>query len=133
MHFDSIILIDILALSCGVWMIAFFLMTIIVTRFIVKRYEKETDLLSAVFFREHATFTRILPGYLSSAIYGGHLAISRWGWGIYGKKKIFRDIVSPEEIYGKFSSSELRRVKWLLITGVLLSLHAALILIFQSP
>ena len=34
-----------------------------IERFIVKRYEEETDLLNTVFFREHATFTRSIPDF----------------------------------------------------------------------
>jgi hypothetical protein len=38
------------------------------TLFIVKRYEQQTSLLDTVFFKEHATFTRYIPDFFSSAM-----------------------------------------------------------------
>lgn len=124
-------ILEIIAVSSCIWLLVFLLIVIVVARFIVRRYEDETDLLSSVFFREHATFTRMLPGFFSSAIYSFHLAVSCWGWKIYGKKKIFRDVEDPRLIYEKFSANEIRLVKWLLIIGVVMSVHLTVFYIYS--
>jgi hypothetical protein len=91
--------------------------------FIVKRYEIETDLMEAIFFKEHATFTRSLPAFFSSALYTGHLLMLLWGWRIYRNKKAFRDIDHPSEILSHFSQAELRKVKKFGVSGIIVIIH----------
>lgn len=109
-----------LALSVGFWMLFFLFISIRIQLFIVKRYEHESDLLNTVCFREHATFTRILPDFLSSSIYVAHLLSVVWLWNICSKKKTFRDIESPNEIMKYFSIKEIRRVKWFAYSALIL-------------
>ncbi len=92
-------------------------------RFIVKRYEKETNLLETVAFKKHLTFTRYLPNFNSSVMYAGHLMMCRWGWKLYGNKKVFRDIKDPVYVTQHFSQNEIQRVKRFGISGLILVLH----------
>ena len=131
MDIEKQLFLDVFAISACIWLLVFLAVVIVVTRFIVKRYEDETDLLSSVFFKEHATFTRMLPGFFSSAIYSFHLAVSCWGWKIYSEKKLFRDVEDPRLIYEKFSANEIRLVKWLLIIGVIMSVHLTFFYIYS--
>jgi hypothetical protein len=120
-----------IATSFCSWLIILLVFIFLVKHFIVKRYEVETELLKTVYFREHATFTRALPDFFSSAMYSGHLAMCCWGWKIYGHKNVFRDIVDPIEITKCFSKQEIRRVQWLLISGVVVIIHAVSFFIFR--
>lgn len=99
--------------------------------FIVKRYEKETDLLKTICFMEHFTFTRYLPNNLSGVIYGGHLLMCVWGWWFYGKRKIFRDIQDPSFVTQHFTKKEIRRVKRYAITGLIVVMHGIAYVIFR--
>lgn len=103
-----------------------------IRRFIVKRYEEETDLLNTVFFREHAIFTRHIPDFFSSPMYVSHLLMCLWGWQIYEGKKMFRDIKDPSLVTRHFSPKEIRRVKWFVINGMVLIAHGVAYLIFRS-
>ena len=103
-----------------------------IRRFIIKRYEQETDLLNTVFFKEHAKFTRYLPYLFSSVTYTTHLLMCVWGWRLYGKRKVFRDVDDPSMVVQHFSEMEIRRVKWFAINGIILISHGIAYLIFRS-
>jgi hypothetical protein len=110
---------EIFALSGCSWAL-FGLYTIFrVQWFIVKRYEQETKLLDTVFFKEHLTFSKYAPNFFSSAFYGAHLLMCVWGWWLYGKRKIFRDIEDPQYVTQHFSKKEIRHVKWVIISGLI--------------
>ena len=109
--------------SGGFWIIYGLYISFRIQRFIVKRYETETDLLDTIAFKEHATFTRYLPPFFSSAMYTGHLLIFLWGWRISHNKKAFRDIDNPTKVLRHFSEDELRRVKMFGISSIILVLH----------
>lgn len=103
-----------------------------IERFIVKRYEHETDLLDTVFFKEHATFTRYIPDFFSSAMYTSHLLMCVWGWRIYKNRKMYRDIDNPEIINRHFSKKEVRKAKWFAISGLIIAIHGIAYFIFRS-
>ena len=126
------LLIDLFAFSGGFWLIFGLYISVCIERFIVKRYEEETDLLNSVFFREHATFTRHIPDFFSSAMYTSHLLMCVWGWRLYAKKKIFRDIKDPFSVIQHFSQKEIRRAKWFAISCLVVALHGVAFLIFRS-
>ena len=113
----------ILGLSCGFWMLYCLYSIFRVQAFIVKRYEHETNLLDTRFFKNHATFTRYLPGFFSSAMYTGHLLMCMWGWKIFGRKISFNDIDVPERITAHFKLKEMNRVKRHAIAILILFLH----------
>jgi len=123
---------QIFAVSLGAWGIFGLYISIRIERFIVKRYEQETDLLDTVFFREHATFTRYIPDFFSSAMYTSHLLMCVWGWWLYEKRKMFRDIKDPFFVIQHFSRKEIRRVKWFAISCLIVALHGIAYLIFRS-
>lgn len=118
------------SISACAWCLYGVYTSIRMNMFIVKRYEKETDLLKTVFFREHFTFARYLPNNLSGVIYGGHLLMCVWGWWLYGKRKIFRDIQDPSFVTQHFSKKELRRVKRYAVTGLIFIMHGIAYVIF---
>jgi hypothetical protein len=120
---------DIVALSGCFWIIYGLYVSIRIEFFIVKRYEVETDLMDAIFFKEHATFTRSLPAFFSSALYTGHLLMLLWGWRMYRKKKAFRDIDDPSKVLNHFSKDELRRVKTFGISCIILTAHVIIVYI----
>ena len=103
-----------------------------IRRFIIKRYEQETDLLNTVFFKEHATFTRYIPDFFSSPLYILHLTTFVWGWNYFRKRKAYRDIKNAEDVTMYFSPKEIRRVKWFAINGIILIAHGIAYLIFRS-
>lgn len=117
------VLVDLFAISFGFWILFGLYKAFKVQKFIVARYQNGTDLLSTIFFREHATFTRQLPDFFSSAIYTAHLLMCVWGWDIYGKKKAFRDIENHRKIIEHFSVKEIREVKFFAICGIIASAH----------
>jgi hypothetical protein len=121
----------ILGLSCGFWIIYGVYISIRIERFIVKRYEQETDLLNTVFFKKHATFTRSLPDFFSSSLYNAHLLMCVWGWRLYKNRKMFRDIDNPKIVTQHFSTKEIRQAKWFLISGIAFILHGAAYYIFS--
>jgi hypothetical protein len=125
-------LIDLFAVSGGFWLIYAFYNSFRIRRFIVKRYEDETDLLNTVFFREHAVFTRNIPTLISSSMYISHLLMCLWGWRIYDGRKMFRDIKDPSIVTRHFSKKEIRRVKWFAINGLILISHGIAYLVFRS-
>jgi hypothetical protein len=124
-------LMDLWSVSTCFWIIYGLYTAIRIELFIVKRYEVETDLMDAIFFKEHATFTRSLPPFFSSALYTGHLSMVLWGWRIYRSKKAFRDIDNPSKVLKHFSTDELKRVRMYGISGTILILHVIGIYIFK--
>ena len=103
--------IDLFLITTMFWIIVYMVCIVRISKFIVPRYEKETNLLEFIFFQRHMTFTRYLPVYQSTAIYCGHLSIFIWGWRLYRNRKVFRDIKDPKEILGVFSHDEINAVK----------------------
>jgi hypothetical protein len=110
-------------LSGGFWIIYVLYTAIRIQWFIVKRYEIETDLMESIFFKEHATFTRAVPPFFSSAMYTAHLLMCLWGWQIFCNKKVFRDVDNPTKVLRHFSEGELRRVKKYVISSIILVIH----------
>jgi hypothetical protein len=102
-----------------------------IERFIVKRYEQETDLLNTIYFKEHATFTRSMPNFFSSAIYTSHLLTFIWGWKYFRKKKPYRDIKKADDVIRNFSNQELRWAKWFVICCLIIAIHGAAYYTFQ--
>lgn len=132
MNEPSEFLIDLFALSGGFWLLFAFYTSFRIRSFIIKRYEQETDILNTVFFKEHASFTRYLPDLFSSVTYTTHLLMCVWGWRIYSKRKVFRDVQDPNFVIQHFSSKEIRRVKWFAINGAVLVAHGIAYFIFRS-
>jgi hypothetical protein len=122
---------EILSLSGCICLIFCVYISFRIERFIVKRYEQETDLLDTVFFREHATFVQYIPDFFSSALYNAHLLMCVWGWWLYQNRKMFRDIDNPKNVTQHFSAKEIRKTKWFLISGLSFFLHGAAYLIFR--
>lgn len=122
---------DILSISGCIWLLISLFIVFRINGFIVRRYEDETSLLQTVFFKDYVTFTRGLPNFFSSACYGAHLMMCTWGWSIYGKKKVFCDIQDPGQVTKHFSDNEIRRVKILLLCGLIILLHAGIYLVYK--
>lgn len=123
--------IGLFGLSCGFWMIFGLITGLSIQRFIVKRYEKETDLSQTMYFSQFMPFAKYLPDFFSSPLYMGHLLSFVWGWKYVKfvkekrkKIKYYDDINSPEEVIRHFSKKEIRRVKWFAIIGFIVILHA---------
>lgn len=131
MNLNLELLFGLIALSAGFWMLYGLYAALRVQWFIVDRYERETDLMSSVFFREHATFTRALPYFFSSAIYVGHLLMCLWGGRLYGNKKAFRDVTDPSLIVGYFSHKEIQKVKKIAVSGLIVTIHMIAIYLFR--
>lgn len=121
--FDKM-LAEIVSLSACFWLLIFLLISIRIQFFIVRRYQQETDLLKTVCFSEHATFTRMLPNFLSSSIYVAHLISLLWWWDYCKNKKTYRDLKSPNDVTQYFSKKEIRRVKWFGFISLILFVHA---------
>jgi hypothetical protein len=110
-----------------------------IQRFIVKRYEKETDLSQSLYFTQLMPFTKYMPDFFSAPLYTGHLLSFVWGWRFVKfikekRKKVnyYDDINSPEEITGHFSKKEIRRVKCFAIFGFIVVGHIIAYYIFQT-
>lgn len=121
----SQILVDLFAISGCFWMLFTVFSIFSMSKFIVKRYELETDLLNTVFFQEHFTFARYQPDFFASGLYATHLLICAWGWPLYGKKKIFRDIPDPAQVTRHFTTKEMRRVKRSIASVIIVMMHMA--------
>ena len=117
--------------SAMFWIIISMIGSFYISRFIVPRYEKESNLLDSVFFQEHMPFTRFLPDFYSSAIYCGHLSIFIWGWKFYRNRKVFRDIKDPKEIVGHFSKSEISAVKLQGTITLIVTIHVIIFCIVK--
>jgi len=55
-----------------------------------------------------------------------------WGWRLFGKRKVFKDINDPNLVVQHFSRKEIRKVKWVLISGFMLFAHGVAYYIFRS-
>jgi hypothetical protein len=119
------------SISGAFWLLFCIYIIIRIERFIVKRYEQETDLLDRVYFREHATFTRSVPNFFSSALYMSHLLTFIWGWNYFRKKKPYRDIKEANEVIRYFSPREIRWVKWFAISCLIITIHGIVYYVFQ--
>ena len=119
------VFLDIFAISGCFWLLFTMLSIFSISRFIVKRYERETDLMNTVFFKEHFTFARYQPDFFASGLYATHLLICTWGWRLYRGKKIFRDIPDPMQVTRHFTSKELRRVKRCIVSALIVMTHMA--------
>jgi hypothetical protein len=116
--------VELFACSACFWALFTLFKFISVSRFIVKRYEKETKLLDTVFFKNHFAFTRYLPNLHSTCLYAFHLVMCTWGWRFRGKNKPLRDISDPEQVTRHFTSKEIRRAQLLLVYLLITGLHA---------
>ncbi len=119
-------------LSSGFWALFGLYICIRIERFIVKRYERETDLLNTVYFKEHATFTRSIPDFFSSALYTAHLLTFIWGWNTFKKRKVYRDIKEADDVIRHFSNKEIRLAKWFAISGLIFIIHCIAYYCFKS-
>jgi hypothetical protein len=97
----------------------------------VNRYENETCLTKTIFFQNHVPFVRSLPSSFSAGFYGVHLLMCIWGWPIFCKKTVFKDIKDPSFVSGFFSAKEVRRVKWMLISGLMFFAHGVAYFFFR--
>jgi hypothetical protein len=130
---------QIFAISLCAWGLFGLYLILSIKRFIVKRYEKETDLGRTVFFIRHMPFAKYVPAFFSSSLYCGHLLAFIWGWKIikFIKEKrkgvtYFDDIDSPEFVTSNFSVKEIRRVKMVAVISLILFSHGVAFLIFRS-
>jgi uncharacterized Tic20 family protein len=122
----------IFAVSLCAWGLYCLYLCVRIEKFIVKRYEQETDLLNTIYFREHATFTRYLPNFFSSALYTGHLLTFLWAWKFHKRRKPYRDIKDANEVIRYFSNQEIRWVKLFAISFVIIAAHGIVYFIFRS-
>ncbi len=127
----------ILALSGGFWMILGLCIGLSIQRFIVDRYEQETNLSQTVFFSQYMPFAKYLPDFFSSPLYIGHLLSFVWCWRLVkyikenrNKVKYYADISSPEDVIRHFSKKEIRKVKWFAISCLIIAAHMATYYIF---
>jgi hypothetical protein len=130
---------QIFAISLCAWGLFGLYIILCVKRFIVKRYEEETDLGRTVFFTHHMPFAKYVPDLFSSSLYCGHLLAFIWGWKIIkfikeNRERVtyFDDIDSPEFVTRHFSAKEIRRVKMVAIIGLVLFIHGIAYYIFRS-
>lgn len=124
-------MITVFAISACAWLLYGMYNIFQVQFFIVKRYEKETDLLTMVFFKDHATFTRFVPGFLSSSIYSAHILMCLYGWPLFGNKKAFRDITDPNTVIRHFSKKEITRIKLHSLSLVVVLFHFTVLGVFR--
>ncbi|MGD9366430.1 MAG: hypothetical protein PVH87_12080 [Desulfobacteraceae bacterium] len=137
---DSIeLMLDIFAISGGFWMIFGLYTGLSIQRFIVQRYEKETDLSQTIYFSQLIPFAKYLPNFFSSPLYIGHLLSFVWGWKFVKfikekrkKVKYYDDISSPEDVTRYFSRKEIRRVKRFAIIGFIVIIHVVAYFVFRS-
>jgi hypothetical protein len=127
----------ILALSGGFWMILGLCVGLSIQRFIVNRYEQETDLSQTLFFSQYMPFAKYLPDFFSSPLYIGHLLSFVWGWKLVkyikenrNKVKYYDDINSPEDVIRHFSNKEILKVKWFAISCLIIAVHMVAYYIF---
>ena len=137
---DSIeLLIDLFALSLCSWGLFCLFSGLSIQRFIVKRYEKETDLFQTIYFSQLMPFAKYLPDFFSSPLYICHLLSFVWGWRFVKfikekRKKVnyYDDINCPEDVTRHFSKREIRRVKRFPIIGFIVIIHGIAYYIFRS-
>lgn len=129
---------QIFAVSLCAWGLFALFLILRIKRFIVKRYEEETDLGRTAFFTNHMPFAKYMPDIFSSSLYCGHLLAFVWGWKAVQfikekRKKVtyFSDIESPDFVTRHFSAQEIRRVKLTVVVGAILFLHGIAYLVFR--
>jgi hypothetical protein len=125
-------MVDLFAFSAFVWGLIYLFTNFRLKKFIVSRYKVETNLTRTAFFRNHVPFVPYLPDYLSAGFFGTHLMMCIWGWQLFGKRKVFSDIDDPHVVIRHFSKNEIRRVKWVLMSGFILFAHGIAYFIFRS-
>lgn len=130
---DSIkIIVELISLSGCSWGLLYLYEIFIIKKFIVSRYKLETDLTKTAFFTDHVPFVLYFPDYFSAGFFGTHLMMCVWGWRFFGKRKVFRDIDDPNVVIRHFSKKEIRRAKWVLISGFIFFGHGIAYFIFRS-
>lgn len=123
---------QIFALSLCMWGLIYLFVNLQLRKFIVSRYRKETNLSQTAFFRNHVPFVLYLPDFLSAGFFCTHLMMCIWGWRLFGKRKVFRDIENPNLVIQHFSKKEIRKAKWGLMSGFILFAHAIAYYILRS-
>lgn len=114
---------DVFVVSFLFWIFYGIYSIFIIKKFIIRRYENETNLLDTIYFKEHFTIVKVLPDFFSAGIYAIHVISCAWGWRIYGDRKIFRDISTPERVLKNFSRKELWMIKRVFVIVFILLLH----------
>jgi hypothetical protein len=132
------LIVDLFAISLCLWGLLTLFTGLSIQRFIVKRYEKETDLAQTIYFTQLMPFTKYMPNFFSAPLYTGHLLSFVWGWRFVRfvkekRKKVYYydDINTPEEITRHFSGKEIRRVKCFAILGFIVVGHIVAYYMFQ--
>lgn len=123
----------ILALSGGFWALFWFILHLLIMRFIVSRYEKETNLGETLYFTEGIPIARYLPAFWSSGIYYFHFltCLHLWKWRKKFKGSIFlRDIDNAEQVTGHFSKIETWLIHLDFISLIITGIHMFLYLCF---
>lgn len=115
--------VELFSLSGCFWILLYLYANLQIKGFIVKRYKEETDLTRTLFFTAHVPFVLYLPDFFSAGFFGTHLMMCVWGWRFFGNRKVFRDIENPNIVIRHFSVKEIRRVKWVLMSGFILFVH----------
>jgi hypothetical protein len=125
-------------ISGGFWLLFGLYVIFSIKKFIVRRYEEETDLGQTIFFTKHMPFAKYAPDFFSSSFYAGHLLSFVWGWKFikFIKEKrpnvtYFDDIDSPDVVIRNFSAKEIRRIKLVAIIIMILFLHGIAFCIFH--
>ena len=125
-------------ISGGFWLLFGLYVIFSIKKFIVRRYEEETDLGQTIFFTKHMPFAKYAPDFFSSSFYAGHLLSFLWGWKFikFIKEKrpnvtYFDDIDSPDVVIRNFSAKEIRRIKLVAIIIMILFLHGIAFCIFH--
>ena len=108
-----------------------------IQRFIIRRYEAETDLSQTMYFLQLMPFAKYLPNFFRSPLYIGHLLSFVWGWRFVRfikekrkKIKYYDDINSAEDVTRHFSKKEIGQVKWFAISGLIVTVHCIAYYIF---
>lgn len=127
---------DILLLGTAFWIILCLMIHFLVMRFIVPRYEKETNLGDTIFFTERMPITRYLPAFWSSIGYAAHLlfCLRLWKWRKKFKGSIFlRDLGNAEQVTGHFSKKEIWLVYLDVISLIIGTIHMFFLYLFGLP
>lgn len=120
---------DLYNLSACIWLLICAFLIFSVQRFIVKRYEQETNLSQLQFFNEHLKFSGKLPSFFRSSIYTCHLILFIWGWKMIkkGKEKknirYYNDTGSRDDVLKYFTKQEIFCVKFEVFALIVISLH----------
>ena len=125
------LLISLFALSLCSWGIFCLFTGLSIQRFIVRRYEQETNLLNTIFFKNHVPFAQYLPNFFSSEIYIGHLMMCLWGWRYFRTRKVYKDIKEPTLVTRHFTDKEIRKVKRHAVSILILVLHGITFYVFR--